>query len=106
MNNISVNKQVKPLVEKLVESHEKLNLEISESDGGAKIIDAGIKARGCLEAGRLITEICMGGLGSVSLSMTHSAPNWPLSIHVHSTDPVLSCLGSQYAGWSLSLIHI
>ena len=43
MNNISVNKQVKPLVEKLVESHEKLNLEISESDGGAKIIDAGIE---------------------------------------------------------------
>ena len=95
MNNISVNKQVKPLVEKLVESHEKLNLEISESDGGAKIIDAGIKARGCLEAGRLITEICMGGLGSVSLSM----------IHVHSTDPVLSCLGSQYAGWSLSFVQ-
>ena len=51
MNNISVNKQVKPLVEKLIEYHEKLNLEISESDGGARIIDAGIKARGCLEAG-------------------------------------------------------
>ena len=105
MNNISVNKQVKPLVERLVENHEKLNLVISESDGGAKIIDAGIKANGCLEAGRLITEICMGGLGSVSLSMTNSAPNWPLSIHVHSTDPVLSCLGSQYAGWSLSFVQ-
>ena len=105
MNNISVNKQVKPLVERLVENHEKLNLVISESDGGAKIIDAGIKAKGCLEAGRLITEICMGGLGSVSLSMTSSAPNWPLSIHVHSTDPVLSCLGSQYAGWSLSFVQ-
>ncbi|MEK9606975.1 MAG: translation elongation factor Ts [Gammaproteobacteria bacterium] len=78
---------------------------ISESDGGAKIIDAGIKSKGCLEAGRLITEICMGGLGSVSLSMTNSAPNWPLSIHVHSTDPVLSCLGSQYAGWSLSFVQ-
>ena len=46
----------------------------------------------------------MGGLGSVSLSMTNSAPNWPLSIHVHSTDPV-SCLGSQYAGWSLSFVQ-
>ena len=46
MNNISVNKQVKPLVERLVENHEKLNLVISESDGGAKIIDAGIKAKG------------------------------------------------------------
>jgi methenyltetrahydromethanopterin cyclohydrolase len=47
----------------------------------------------------------MGGLGSVSLSMTNNNPNWPLSIHVHSTDPVLSCLGSQYAGWSLSFVQ-
>ena len=50
--NISLNKQVKPLVEQLIESHEKLNLGISESEGGAKIIDAGIKTTGCLEAGR------------------------------------------------------
>ena len=28
-----------------------------------------------------------------------------VSIHVHSTDPVLSCLGSQYAGWSLSFVQ-
>jgi methenyltetrahydromethanopterin cyclohydrolase len=80
-------------------------LSITESDGGAKIIDAGIKTAGCLEAGRIITEICMGGLGTVSLSMTNNTPNWPLSIHVHSTDPVLSCLGSQYAGWSLSFVQ-
>jgi len=103
--NISINKQVKPLVEHLIESHEQLNLSITESDGGAKIIDAGIKTTGCLEAGRIITEICMGGLGTVSLSMTNNTPNWPLSIHVHSTDPVLSCLGSQYAGWSLSFVQ-
>jgi len=103
--NISINKQVKPLVEHLIESHEKLNLSITESSGGAKIIDAGIKTTGCLEAGRIITEICMGGLGTVSLSMTNNIPNWPLSIHVHSTDPVLSCLGSQYAGWSLSFVQ-
>jgi len=103
--NIIINKQVKPLVEHLIESHEKLNLSITESSGGAKIIDAGIKTTGCLEAGRIITEICMGGLGTVSLSMTNNTPNWPLSIHVHSTDPVLSCLGSQYAGWSLSFVQ-
>ena len=87
-----------------IESHEKLNLSISESEGGAKIIDAGIKTTGCLEAGRIITEICMGGLGTVSLSMTNNTPNWPLSIHVHSTNPVLSCLASQYAGWNLSFV--
>ena len=37
--------------------------------------------------------------------MTSATPNWPLAIHVHSTDPVLSCLGSQYAGWSLSFVQ-
>jgi methenyltetrahydromethanopterin cyclohydrolase len=28
--------------------------------------------------------------------------NWPWSVNVHAKTPVLSCLGSQYAGWSLS----
>ena len=102
--NISINKAVKPLVEKLVENAELLNLGISTSEGGAKIIDAGINNTGCLESGRLITEICMGGLGRVSLSMNSNTPNWPLSIHVHSTNPVLSCLASQYAGWNLSFV--
>ena len=27
---------------------------------------------------------------------------WPWSVNVHAKTPVLSCLGSQYAGWSLS----
>ncbi|MEC9205674.1 MAG: methenyltetrahydromethanopterin cyclohydrolase [Pseudomonadota bacterium] len=101
-DQISINKITKPLVEELIENVDQLNLGISSSPGGAKLIDAGINHKGCLESGRLITEICMGGLGTVSLSMSSTFPNWPLSIHVHSTNPVLSCLGSQYAGWSLS----
>ena len=101
---ISINKVVKPLVEKLIETADQLNIGVRISEGGAKIIDAGINYAGCLESGRLITEICMGGLGRVSLSMTSNTPNWPLSIHVHSTNPVLSCLASQYAGWNLSFV--
>ena len=101
---ISINKVVKPLVEKLIETADQLNIGVHISEGGAKIIDAGINYAGCLESGRLITEICMGGLGRVSLSMTSNTPNWPLSIHVHSTNPVLSCLASQYAGWNLSFV--
>ena len=103
-NQISINKIVKPLVEKLVENTDQLNLGILTTAGGGKIIDAGINHHGCLESGRIITEICMGGLGTVSLSMTNNAPNWPLSIHVHSSNPVLSCLASQYAGWNLSFV--
>lgn len=101
---ISINKIVKPLVEKLIENVGQLNLGLETTDGGAKIIDAGINHSGCLESGRLITEICMGGLGIVSLSMTPNTNNWPLTIHVSSTNPVLSCLASQYAGWNLSFV--
>ena len=99
---ISINKTVKPLVENLLDKADQLNIGIHTTDGGAKIIDAGINYDGCLESGRLITEICMGGLGKVDLTMSSNTTNWPLTINVHSTNPVLSCLASQYAGWNLS----
>jgi len=103
-NNISINKLVKPLVEKLLDLAEQLNLGVDTTNGGAKIVDAGIKHNGCLESGRIITEICMGGLGRVSLTMSNNLPKWPLTINVYSTNPVLSCLASQYAGWNLSFV--
>ena len=103
-DKISINKTVKPLVEKLLDTADQLNIGVHTTDGGAKIVDAGINYNGCLESGRLITEICMGGLGKVDLTMSSNTPNWPLTINVHSTDPVLSCLASQYAGWNLSFV--
>ena len=51
-NNISINKTTKPLVEKLIEKVSELNLSIETTEGGARIIDAGINASGCLESGR------------------------------------------------------
>ncbi len=70
--------------------------------GGARLVDAGAAARGSVEAGRRIAEICLGGLGTVSLAPAGPVAAWPLTVVVHSADPVLACLGSQYAGWSLA----
>ncbi|MGY6274787.1 methenyltetrahydromethanopterin cyclohydrolase [Methylomonas sp. MgM2] len=98
----SVNKLTQPLVNHLLENADKLRLRVDELENGCTIIDAGIDVPGCLEAGRIITEICMGGMGTATLSHSCYTNNWPLTISVHSTNPVLSCLGSQYAGWSLS----
>lgn len=100
--NISVNAQALPIVKHMVANAETLRLKIDRLANGCTIIDAGIQALGGLEAGRLIAEVCMGGLGTVSLSHSPTFKNWPLTVHVHSTHPVISCLGSQYAGWSLS----
>jgi methenyltetrahydromethanopterin cyclohydrolase len=43
----------------------------------------------------------MGGLGQVSLR-PGKLEGWPTWIEVRSAQPVLACLGSQYAGWSLA----
>jgi len=101
-NWTSVNAICNPLVDKLVADAQALQLEVSTLSNGTRIIDAGINCNGGLEAGRLIGEICMGGLGTVTLGTNSGFDNWPWSVNVHAKTPVLSCLGSQYAGWSLS----
>ncbi len=98
----SVNKLTQPLVQDLIDNADKYRLGIQKLENGCIIIDAGINAPGGLEAGRIITEICMGGMGTASLLQSCYTDNWPLTINVHSTNPVLACLGSQYAGWSMS----
>ncbi|MCS3904466.1 methenyltetrahydromethanopterin cyclohydrolase [Methylohalomonas lacus] len=101
-NRPSVNQLTAPLVDALVDDADLLRLGVSTMDNGTRVIDAGIEARGGLEAGRLIAEICMGGLGSVSLRASSSFKRWAWNLDVYSTEPVLACLGSQYAGWALS----
>jgi methenyltetrahydromethanopterin cyclohydrolase len=65
------------------------------------LIDAGAKVAGGVDAGLLLTEICMGGLGRVTLAPAPGASKWPFWLTVSSADPVVACLASQYAGWSL-----
>lgn len=98
----SVNKLTQPLVKHLIDNADKLRLNVETLENGCTIVDAGIKAPGGLEAGRIIAEICLGGMGTVTINHSTYTENWPLSVNVHTGNPVLGCLGSQYAGWSLA----
>jgi methenyltetrahydromethanopterin cyclohydrolase len=66
------------------------------------LIDAGSKHVGSIAAGLSVAGICLGGLGSVELELSTVTPNWPLAIVSRSSNPVIACLASQYAGWRLS----
>ena len=99
---VDLNRRAADLVDALIGEAEVLRLGVSRDPSGVRIVDAGIHVEGGLEAGRLIAEICMAGLGKVSISGSGAISDWPLSVHVHSASPVIACLGSQYAGWSLS----
>lgn len=99
---ISINQLSASLVQALIQIAPQLRLGVDTLSNGCTIIDAGITHVGGLEAGRLIAEICMGGLGHVELQANSTFPHWPFGVKVHSDQPVLSCLGSQYAGWALA----
>ena len=98
----SVNKLANPLVAALIADAQRLQLGVEKAASGCTIVDAGIQHPGSLEAGRRIAEICMGGLGHVTLQTSVTFPHWPWMLSVHAENPLLSCLGSQYAGWSLA----
>ncbi len=97
----SINALTAPLIDRLVADADVLRLAVSQ-ENGARMVDAGSQVRGSIEAGRRIAEICLGGLGTVTIAPTGPIAGWPYSVVVHSADPVLACLGSQYAGWSLA----
>jgi methenyltetrahydromethanopterin cyclohydrolase len=99
---VSVNALAAPRVAELIAAASRLRLGVAASERGATIIDAGIAVRGGLEAGRRIAEICMGGLGSVQLAAGDRELGGLTEVQVHSADPVIACLASQYAGWSLA----
>jgi methenyltetrahydromethanopterin cyclohydrolase len=99
---VSVNALAKPLIDRLVADASILRLTVAAGPGGCRFIDAGAATPGSIEAGRRIAEICLAGLGQVAISPDGPLGRWPFSIVVRTANPVLACLGCQYAGWSLS----
>lgn len=98
----NVNHCAQPLIRQLLDDPARYRVGVSTLQGGTRVVDAGIAHPGGLEAGRLIAEICMGGIAQVSLRAGSPFRRWPWQLDVHAGDPVTACLGSQYAGWSLN----
>ncbi|HXV24896.1 MAG TPA: methenyltetrahydromethanopterin cyclohydrolase [Alphaproteobacteria bacterium] len=98
----SIGERSRPLVQRLVADAAMLGIGVGRAPSGAVLVDAGIDRPGGLEAGRRIAEICMGSLGRVLLTGGSGLRHWPILVSVSVAQPVLACLGSQYAGWSLS----
>lgn len=98
----SVNHLAAKIVDKIAAEAQELRCAVTTGDAGERRIDLGANVPGSLEAGRLLGEICMGGLGSVQLTSASGLERWPLGVMVHSKNPVIACLGSQYAGWTIT----
>ena len=97
-----LNENAKRIADEMVRDAERLRLKVSTGSLGERLIDAGAEAMGSIEAGLKMGEATMGGLGVISTVMDRAAGKWPFQVQVRSSQPVLACLASQYAGWNLS----
>jgi methenyltetrahydromethanopterin cyclohydrolase len=98
---LSINRLAWKLLDKLSQNLELYGVEVEETNSGAIIVDAGVKAKGGFLAGKIITEICMGGLGKAQITHSQYGQMELPSIFVHTDHPVVATLGSQFAGWQI-----
>ena len=75
---ISVNKKSQELVNDLIDNSDYYRVSVSKGHNGSVIIDAGIKELGNMEAGRVISEICLGGIGRVHILNTFHDTSYPM----------------------------
>jgi methenyltetrahydromethanopterin cyclohydrolase len=98
---LSVNRMAWKLAEKLLDNQDFYGVKASKSTSGATIVDAGINASGGFQAGRIITEICMGGCGKAHIGFKNYGDLELPSITVCTDQPAIAALGSQFAGWRI-----
>jgi methenyltetrahydromethanopterin cyclohydrolase len=98
----SVNSRAAALIDTLKSAAAELKIAVDRGERGETLVDAGSHTQGSIAAGLALAEICMGGLGRLQLIPNAAIPRWPWTVTVHSANPVIACLASQYAGWRLS----
>jgi methenyltetrahydromethanopterin cyclohydrolase len=91
------------IVERMVGRGEELGVEIHELKRGTKILDCGVRTEGSIEAGRLFSSVCLGGLAEVRTSKERYGKLLLPTINVETNEPGLACIGSQKAGWRIKV---
>ena len=102
---VSVNVEAKKTVDVMIEKADELNIAVATLDNGATVIDCGVNVDGSFKAGELYTKVCLGGLADVGISIPGDlSEKFALpSVKIKTDSPSISTLGSQKAGWSVSV---
>lgn len=100
---VSVNICAFNVFQRMVAEKEAIDVSVEVMENGSTVVDAGVKAKGGFAAGKYLTELCLAGLGTVTLgSADYDGIELP-TIYVHVDRPAIVLLGSQFAGWRISV---
>lgn len=97
----SLNERAWRVTERMLSDTERYQISLQQLPSGAQIVDCGSRVAGSLEAGRQLAEVCLAGLGAVSILPSDRHLWNGLAISVQTDHPVAACMASQYAGWQL-----
>ena len=101
MIDLGMNERAWALVDAAAARARDLRVDVHTMHCGARVLDAGVHAMGGLAAGRLLAEVCMGGLGHIDfVPLTIGDEPLP-GVQVWTDHPAEACMASQYAGWAI-----
>ncbi|MEM2876075.1 MAG: methenyltetrahydromethanopterin cyclohydrolase, partial [Candidatus Bathyarchaeia archaeon] len=98
---LSVNYTAYSLIKEVLDKPEVYGVNVSKTEFGATIIDAGIERNGGYRCGEKVTEICLGGCGKAKIQFKRYGEIYLPTIFVYTDHPALATLGSQFAGWRI-----
>jgi len=100
LHHVKINTLARNIVTQIIENKEKYGATVGKLANGAKVLDM---KNGTWEGGRLVGEICMGGLGTVEFTHFSVDNHYLPAVNVYTSYPIISCMASQLAGWSVKI---
>lgn len=97
---MNINNLALLIVEKIIKNKEFYGAKVNKLSSSATVIDM---TNASWIGGKLVGEICMGGLGSVKFTSYDLDGHYIPAVNVYTSEPIISCMASQLAGWSVKL---
>jgi methenyltetrahydromethanopterin cyclohydrolase len=103
VTSLRMNEAANEIADSMADQADLLRVSTHRLSSGARVIDAGVQVDGGIGAGLALSRICMGGLGQVTCTPVQIGSESHPGVTVWTDHPAVSCMASQYAGWSISV---
>ncbi len=100
---MGTNEMAFEVFEEMLDYENELQLEVHELDNGTVVADAGVKAKGGLEAGIYLSRLCMADLADIQMTPYDLNGTLLPGVRVATDHPAISCMASQCAMWQIKL---
>jgi methenyltetrahydromethanopterin cyclohydrolase len=102
-HSLDLNERALQIAEALGDDPALFRIAVHETGNGAIVLDCGVNEVGGFDCGIALSEICMGGIATVtSTPLTIGEHTYP-GVVVWTDHPAEACMASQYAGWALTV---